>query len=194
MARKKSNPFDFFAFQDIITSTAGILIIVTLLLSLSISLAKPQETKDSSEDPHLSALRADLEKRTSAMADIRDLEIKMAQYLQTEVDDQKAIKTPVDAPEGLRQLVLPLEGPISQPLVVVLEGGKVLHKGAVLADMGQPAALPATLRRMLGTKTSVLFLVKPSAFAHYDTLLSLIYPSQLPFGVDLVEEDWTFTN
>lgn len=61
--RQSGSPISFFAFQDIITSVSGILIIVTLLLALNLGSANPmleQERATAAQESRLAALLDEL--------------------------------------------------------------------------------------------------------------------------------------
>lgn len=87
MSRRKRNdsPFTLFAFQDIITSVTGILILITLILALSIVDKPLNESSENRENvqalkAQLASLQADvnsLEQQTTSDSELLDL---MAQF------------------------------------------------------------------------------------------------------------------
>lgn len=69
--RKSASPFSLFAFQDIITSVCGIIVLVTLLLTLELSMrVVSEEVKSSPEAEEYERLQTELEELKSQLQEV----------------------------------------------------------------------------------------------------------------------------
>jgi hypothetical protein len=212
--RRQSTPIDFFAFQDIVTATTGILIVVALLLALSIGskrisdvfearkAAEQSQSAIEQQNKKYQLLKSELESREALTQKIADIKAAIAGYLQAEIDRLETSHSGPAANKQYRRVIPPTQSGLRRPALVVAQ-----NNGLILLDSNgnQTEVLDLTwgstllqnrLKALIGkSASSILILIKPSAFKHYGRLQSLGLDSGkilFPYGYDIVPEDWEF--
>lgn len=132
--KSSSSPFDLLSFQDVITSTTGIMLILTLLLVLTISAdriltaetSKAQaKFEQQAHAARIAELESELEQRSMLAAEKARQMQSLAQYVRseivalekqaTEIASQSAVPT-----QTTRKLQLPENSAIKRPVLVIL--------------------------------------------------------------------------
>jgi hypothetical protein len=210
--RREDEGIDLFAFQDIVTGTTGILIVITLLMALTIGSNRIEQTlKERQADVEVSqqqkklqarqqALVIERDKRLSLQQAIEALQSNVAEYLQAEVEALRASKLPDPNQDKQRRLIPPTSASLRKPLTVVAvedhfelldDDGNLLKE---LSFSLGTTRLQKTLQSELGhEKDGFLFLIKPSAFRYNDNIVYLgIRDGRLlfPYSYDIIPEDW----
>jgi hypothetical protein len=200
---------DFFAFQDIITATTGILIVITLLLALSIGttrikgILEERKANASSTEAvarttsQIQALAQERDARLALQVQIKTRQAELLAYLQTEVDSLATTATAGTTQQSYRRLIPPTQAGLSHPLLVVAQGQRlqiVDPAGQIVRTLEGARGsndVQAELRQAL-TKpfTGILFLIKPSVFQNYAAIVTIGMKTQAPFGFDIIPEDW----
>ncbi|WP_269524826.1 hypothetical protein [Coraliomargarita parva] len=209
--RRQTPRFDFFAFQDIVTGTTGILIVITLLLSLSIGANRINRALDSrkakaGEAEHIleankasRILQTELQARQEALAELEAEQSQLAGYLQTEVDHLKYLLDQADPSTQYRRILPPRAKGLQHPTLAIAHADSLTIKnadGIVVLDLNlkRPLSqLQARMSDLVSSENGLLILVKPSAFAHYDKLSAFGLKNgklQFPYCFDIIEEDW----
>lgn len=211
MSRRRNHEpsVDFFAFQDIVTATTGILIVITLLLSLSIGTDRikgileqrkamtPSPETEARADRRLEALRRERDERLALQAQIEARRAELLGSLQAEVDALSADNARRARPQQYRRLIPPTQTGLEHPLLVVVQGERLLivdQAGQVVRTLdganGGAYLLSGLRQAIVSPLTGVLFLIKPSAFRHYEEVLALGRDTRAPYGFDIIPEDW----
>lgn len=193
MARRKksSNPCDLFAFQDIISATIGILLLITCLFSLlkpaAQAIEQVEESIDqpavtaiastpSTEDPNLAIMRelqTELRQRQEALQQVKATEQELAGYIQAEIDRIKV--APVT--QGVSYTMTGSES-IDNYRIILAEGKDAFiyspHRDRVDAVIRINAFTWMNAQPYLGDKPKIIILVKPSALERENYLLSML--------------------
>lgn len=201
--------FNFLAFQDIITLTIGLLIVITLLLSLSIGTTriKREIDKQKSNAPSAEAvarahqqLQALSKERDDRLALQKQIETKQAEllaYLQAEVDSLETAGRARAERQQYRRVTPPTQSGLSHPLLIVAQGdhlniidqaGKIVR--TLDGSRGDSHLQSELQQAVVKPCTGILFLIKPSAFYYYKGIVTLGLKTRFPFGFDIIPEDW----
>lgn len=209
---KKRPTCDFFAFQDIVTGTTGILIIITLLLALNIGSGRIETAKRDAEYRHRHATQieaynqqaerilVELESRQMLTDAIEASRQKLAAYLQAEIDSQGEFSERQLENETYHRVLPPTQKSLHHPLLAVAQGNQLTLKNEhnqILATI-QLRQTREKIQEELRAKSpqryeSVLILIKPSAFPYYELLATLGLSDKgliFPYCFDIIEESW----
>jgi hypothetical protein len=210
--RKEDEGNDLFAFQDIVTGTTGILIVITLLMSLTIGANRIESVikgRQSAEAVHqqeeslrirYEAMQQERDKRALLSDDIDARKAQLCEFLQAEVDALENEKLRDPAKDSQRRLIPPTTASLRNPLTVVavdqhfelLEDDGTLRR-QLSFSLGTVRLQEALLSELKGDRGGFLFLIKPSAFGVFDNIAYLGLREGVllfPFSYDLIPEDW----
>jgi hypothetical protein len=210
--RKEEAGIDLFAFQDIVTGTTGILIVITLLMALTLGASRIEQVLDERrvDEAHRQqegalrmrqqALQAERDKRLALRGEIEVLKEQLGEFLQADIEALKRVKLPDPAVDHQRRLIPPTSASLRQPLTVVardrhfevLEDDGTVRRRFDFA-LGHYRLQEDLLSELEGDHDGFLFLIKPSAFAYCDEITYLgIRDGALlfPFSYDIIPEAW----
>jgi hypothetical protein len=210
--RKEDEGIDLFAFQDIVTGTTGILIVITLLMSLTIGANRIERVlnerqEDASTQQEQSELHAKHEAllqefniRQTLSEQIEKRKAQLAEYLQADVEALEQEKIPNPASDKQRRLIPPTSASLRKPLTAVasekyfelLEDDGTLRR-RLDYSIGNLNLQEALLSELEDTHDGYLFLIKPSAFPYAANIIYLGIRNNallFPFSYDLIPEDW----
>jgi hypothetical protein len=216
MARRRRDSgdgIDLFAFQDIITGTTGILIVITLLMSLTIGAKRIEDVlNERKKDGALqqqaleararyNALQSEREQRVALQSEIEAQKEKLCKFLQADVEALKRAKLPDLERDKQRRIIPPTSASLRNPLTVVAveQHFELLEENGSLRTRLDFALGPQRLQQALHAELSrgdwggCLFLIKPSAFLYCAEIAHLgIQDEKLlfPFSYDIIPEDW----
>lgn len=209
---REDEGIDLFAFQDIVTGTTGILIVITLLMALTIGANRIEQTLKERQaesnnrqqqqvlQARQQALTIELDKRQNLQQSIEALKARVAEYLQAEVEALHAAKVPDSNQDSQRRLIPPTAASLRRPLTVVAvddhfnlldDNGQLLKQ--LSFSLGTTRLQQALQNELEQEHDSCLFLIKPSAFLYSDHIIHLgMRDGNLlfPYSYDLIPEDW----
>lgn len=185
------------SFQDVISSTLGILLLITLILTLTITVSKVTAGLEA-YGVERTRLESDIENRTVAEKQIVKAEATLAELLQGKLEAQTHEEMPVE--ELPRKLILPSDSKFGKPVLALGQGNYL----SILDNQGKELqrlyithpSSGAKLNSLVNSEgySGVIILVKPSAFSNFEDILSLVIDGKgkiiTEFGLDIIPEDW----
>lgn len=174
--RTTSGRVSFFAFQDMITTVTGVLLLITLLLTFYLN--DPQAAP---VDPARDAVRSQLEKAQATLA--ASLAELHKQQLQAMALTNRVFVIPEPDPSGKR------------PVLVVLSAtnGWCSRLGQTNAVEFVQRSDNADFRRLLDSwdqeRQRLVFYIRPSGVAHFEACRELATARGFSIGYDAAQED-----
>jgi hypothetical protein len=174
--RSSSGRISFFAFQDMITTVTGVLLLITLLLTFYLN-----EPESAVDENGTKIVAEQVEKlRATLRANLAELERLRLQALQL---TNRVFVIPQPDQSG------------KQPVLVVLSAidGWCNRLGQSNAVQFAARADNADFRRMLDSwdpdHQRLIFYIRPSGIAHFDACKQLAAERSFRFGYDVAEEE-----
>ena len=174
--RRSSGRISFFAFQDMITTVTGVLLLITLLLTFYLN--DPQSSPD---EAARNAVRDQLAKARAR------LEVNMAELRRHQLQAMVLTNRIYVVPEADRSG--------KQPVLVVLSAtnGWCNRLGQTNAVEFLARSDNADFRRLLDSwepeRQRLVFYIRPSGIAHFEACRQLASERAFSVGYDAAEED-----